>query len=231
VTSGPTAATSSGIQADGTPAHAEHMPAQNAEKLTSLRYSDTLRLMPSEDAEITGGESGPPDPDPVVPLTPRVLHSNELLAGVQVDRNSVLCLDIDELGFDQVLGFLKDFPSDPENDVPAVVIGPARLLDADLRNQITALTEEGAVYYERPEGSYTVDRVAEQIAAELTWIYEGFQSIPRGFVRTSGEIQLTMEEQKELEFYAEPPFRISDVDFSRLLSRMQMKASDQKNDD
>jgi hypothetical protein len=163
------------------------------------------------------------------PLIPIVIHPgfSIRLLGEHEASKSFFCLDSAEFG-DGLSNAVATIRSETGFTIPIIVIGLPARDHRELHQEANQAEEAGAIYFERPTGEIKIDDLASQICKELTRIHDLPESLSG---HENAPIKGDREQGNEHSFYADAPFRLSDVSLQILLDRLKMRDVDPRKDD
>jgi hypothetical protein len=158
------------------------------------------------------------------------------------DSDAILCFDLSAFGPERVVDWIRrtrEVKLDaPDAVLPTfVVIGKLSRMSLESASEVLKdLRAVGASYYEWPDRCHTFRDAIKALGAEANQIYRMFIRSEEGFrpaaaAHMIGDMLAAPELQNparetDLSVYSDPPVRLSDEDFRRLVRRMDADSSD-----
>lgn len=158
--------------------------------------------------------------------TPIIIHRKDSVHD-PVHFKSFFCLDGAEFG-DELPRRVQEIRAKVGPAVPIVVVGEPADEYSKIHEESNKVIEAGAIYFERPHQEITIDQMAGEISKELARIDEGFEPITRDYYQ---QISALSQNEAERSFYMNPPFKLSQTDFDRLMERLEIRGSKHQKDD
>lgn len=168
-----------------------------------------------------------------VPPSPVIVHKNETGQPVLPARyeDAVLCIDSREFSEEELRTAISGI-RERSLLVPIVVVGDGpRQERSDRLKDISTVTSAGAIYFDRPQDDTEFREVVSNISHDLGTAYQEIAPLDAVYTELSDGTSLGEDQKKDLEFYGEAPFRISDSSLETLLDRINTEDADSKYND